>query len=71
MKHGKSIKWLGNLPVFSVMLSFISGGRTKVVNSCKDCKYNIGLYCNVGSKYAEKGQKALCYNGELWEGNEA
>jgi len=40
-------------------------------NSCKDCKYNIGLYCNVGSKYAEKGQKALCYNGELWEGNEA
>ena len=71
MKHGKLIKWLVNLPIFSVILSFISGGRTKVVNSCKYCKFNRDFYCNVGSKYAEKGQNALCYNGELWEGNEA
>ncbi len=34
---------------------------------CKDCKFNSGLYCIVGTHYATKGINAVCHEGELWE----
>jgi hypothetical protein len=42
----------------------------KEVKNCTNCRFNneeIG--CFVGTYYAAKGLKAICYQGELWEAN--
>ncbi len=55
--------------LFSVMLSFFGVGKKK--QTCKNCRFNDGRYCTVGTYYANKGLNGVCYEGELWEGNEA
>lgn len=43
--------------------------KKKVNNSCTTCKFNDGVFCNVGTFYAEEhGTNVTCYNGKLWEG---
>lgn len=38
--------------------------------NCTTCRFNCeDIYCVVGSYYANKGQKKICYEGELWESN--
>ena len=42
--------------------------ESKEVKNCTNCRFNneeIG--CFVGTYYAAKGLKAICYQGELWE----
>ena len=34
---------------------------------CTTCRFYTELCCTVGTYYAEKGQNALCYEGELWQ----
>jgi hypothetical protein len=63
------IKKPKKLGLFSVMLSFFSGGKKK--QTCKNCKFNNQQYCTVGTYYAEKGLNKICYEGELWDANEA
>ena len=38
--------------------------------NCLTCKFNKGLYCNVGSYLAEQGKTGVCYEGELWQSKE-
>ena len=63
------IRQTKKLFLFSVMLSFFGVGKKK--QTCKNCKFNNKQYCTVGTYYAEKGLNRVCYEGELWEGNEA
>ena len=39
----------------------------KAKKNCKNCKFNDGSYCTVGTYYAEKGLNEICFEGELWE----
>ncbi len=58
-----------------VRLSFLWVGKPK--QTCLNCRFNCEddhtcmNDCNVGSYYAEKGLNRICYEGELWEANEA
>lgn len=65
----ENMKYL--LILYNVMLSFFSVGKTKDKGKCTKCKFNLGETCGVGTVYAEKGINAICYEGELWEKNEA
>ena len=62
------------LHIFSVVFSFLCGGKKKPKQTCKNCRFNCEddhtcmNDCNVGSYYAEKGLNRICYEGELWEG---
>lgn len=62
------------LRLFSVVVSFLCGGKRKPKQTCKNCRFNCEddhtcmNDCNVGSYYAEKGLNRICYEGELWEG---
>jgi len=59
------------LILYNVMLSFFSVDKTKDKGKCAKCKFNLGETCGVGTVYTEKGINAICYEGELWEKNEA
>lgn len=62
------------LGLFSVVFSFLCGGKKKPKQTCKNCRFNCEddhtcmNDCNVGSYYADKGLNRICYEGELWEG---
>ena len=64
------------------MLWLTSANRKKVVNknnimikmkkannygNCITCRFKKNDNCVVGTYYAEKGGKAICYEGEFWE----
>ena len=71
-RSAKRSKFL--LFIFSVVFSFLRGGKKKPKQTCKNCRFNCEddhtcmNDCNVGSYYAEKGLNRICYEGELWEG---
>lgn len=43
--------------------------KDKEVKNCSTCRFNSEdeFICFVDTYYATKGQKKLCYEGELWE----
>ena len=40
---------------------------SKPKKNCTTCRFNDGVFCNVGTHYAEMGKTGLCIQGELWE----
>lgn len=41
--------------------------NTNTIKNCMSCKFNDGYNCTVGTYYANKGIKAICIEGELWQ----
>ena len=44
--------------------------RTKIYSitkNCKNCRFNAGTSCNVGTYFAKIGMCRVCYDCNLWE----
>lgn len=59
---------VGNFIQLFILLKILKNKKEiELKHTCKTCRFNEGIYCNVGSYYAEKGQDKVCFQGELWE----